>query len=49
MPLRYCSDRARRADWLREGESKIDALAGRVDRSPNGAKSREEFFSGSDR
>ncbi len=33
------------ADWLREGESQIDALGKRVSRPPNGAASWEEFFS----
>ncbi|MEZ0218668.1 MAG: hypothetical protein ACAH22_00080 [Tardiphaga sp.] len=32
------------ADWLREGESQIDALEKRVSRPPEGAGSWEEFF-----
>jgi hypothetical protein len=32
------------ADWLREGESQIDALGKRVSRPPNGTRSWEEFF-----
>ncbi|MDF2995832.1 MAG: hypothetical protein K0R27_1469 [Xanthobacteraceae bacterium] len=34
------------ADWLREGESQIDALGKRVSRPPEGAGSWEQFFSG---
>lgn len=33
------------ADWLREGESQLDALGQRVTRPPEGAESWEQFFS----